>query len=155
MGQFIDWSHELSVGIEEIDGQHQVLVELLNEIHAAIQQGRTAEVTQDILDRLDEYARIHFAVEESLMRVLHYPEYEAHKQEHDRLMTQLNELRQKWQAGKGTVGFELAQLLKEWLVRHILDIDKRYTAHFLARGIQPKLAEGSWTKRFWRSLRGD
>jgi len=89
MSKFIEWSNEISVGIEEIDAQHRVLVDLLNEIHEAIQQGRTLEVTKGIVDRLDEYTRVHFAVEESLMRILHYPDYERHKEEHEKLIAQL------------------------------------------------------------------
>lgn len=53
MTAFVEWSNELSTGIEEIDDQHKVLVGLLNEIHEAIQQGRTVEATKGILDRLD------------------------------------------------------------------------------------------------------
>ena len=86
MSKFIEWSNELSVGIEEIDEQHKVLVDLLNQIHEAIQQRHGAEATGEIIDRLGEYTRIHFAVEESLMRILHYSEYERHKEEHDRLI---------------------------------------------------------------------
>ena len=55
MSKFVEWSNELSVGIEEIDTQHQVLVDLLNQIHEAIQQRHGAEVTQDIVLKLDEY----------------------------------------------------------------------------------------------------
>ncbi len=76
MSKFVEWSNELSVGIEEIDFQHKVLIDLLNEIHEAIQQRQDTEVTRNIVRRLDEYTRVHFAVEESLMRILHYPEYE-------------------------------------------------------------------------------
>ncbi|MFO1425295.1 MAG: hemerythrin domain-containing protein, partial [Candidatus Competibacteraceae bacterium] len=64
MNKFVEWSNELSVGIEEIDAQHKVLVDLLNQIHEAIQQRHGAEVTRDIVLRLDEYTRVHFAVEE-------------------------------------------------------------------------------------------
>ena len=69
MSTFIEWSNELSVGIEEIDAQHKVLVDLLNQTHEAIQQRYTAQVTNDIIDQLGEYTRVHFAVEESLMRI--------------------------------------------------------------------------------------
>ena len=74
MSTFIEWSNELSVGIEEIDAQHKVLVDLLNQTHGAIQQRHIAQVTNDIIDQLSEYTRVHFAVEESLMRILHYPD---------------------------------------------------------------------------------
>lgn len=153
MSTFIEWSNELSVGIEEIDAQHKVLVDLLNQTHEAIQQRYTAQVTNDIIDQLGEYTRVHFAVEESLMRILHYPDYERHKEEHEKLIEQLNELRAKLGEGKGSISFELAHFLKGWLTRHIMETDKRYTSHFLAQGIRPELSQGSWTKRFWRSLR--
>ena len=38
MAKFVAWSDDLSVGIEEIDVQHQVLVRLINEMHEAIHQ---------------------------------------------------------------------------------------------------------------------
>ena len=153
MSKFVEWSNELCVGIEEIDSQHKVLVDLLNEVHEAIQRGRTLEATRDIIARLDEYARVHFAVEESLMRILHYPDYERHKEEHDQLVARLAGLHAKLDEGKGALGFELAQLLKHWLTKHIMEVDQRYVSHFLARGISPELSKSaSWTQRFWRSL---
>ena len=154
MSKFVEWSNELSVGIEEIDAQHQVLVDLLNQIHEAIQQRHGAEVTQHIVLKLDEYTRVHFAVEESLMRILHYPDYERHKQEHDKLIDQLTELKGRLVAGKASVSFELAHFLKVWLTKHIMESDKRYTPYFLSQGIRPELSQGSWAKRFWRSLKG-
>ncbi len=156
MSTFIEWSNDLSVGIEEIDAQHKVLVDLLNEVHEAIQQGRTLEVTKSIIERLDEYTRVHFAVEESLMRILHYPDYERHKEEHDKLIEQLRELRAKLDSGKGAIGFDLALFLKGWLTKHIMEGDKRYAPYFLSQGIQPEWAKGSsWVQRFWRSLSGN
>jgi hemerythrin len=152
MSKFVEWSNELSVGIEEIDAQHKILVDLLNQVHEAIQQRHGAEVTQDVVRRLDEYTRVHFAVEESLMRILHYPEYERHREEHDKLIEQLNELRAKLDAAKGSINFELAHFLRTWLTKHIMEADKRYAPYFLAQGIKPELSQGSWTQRFWRSL---
>lgn len=150
MSKFIEWSNELSVGIEEIDCQHKVLVDLLNEMHEAIQQGRTQEATRNIIDGLDEYTRVHFAVEESLMRILHYPDYQKHKEEHDKLAARLAELRAKLAEGRGAIGFELGQLLKNWLTKHIMEVDKRYVSHFLAHGIKPESPKTSWPQRFWR-----
>lgn len=153
MAKFVEWSNELSVGIEEIDAQHQILVELLNEIHQAIQQRQGIEVARHIIDRLDEYARVHFAVEESLMRILNYPEYEQHREDHDRLIEQLGELRVKLEEGKGSLNFELAHFLKLWLTKHIMEVDKRYVSYFLGQGIRAQFAKNSWKERFWRPFR--
>ena len=153
MATFIEWSNELSVGIEEIDAQHKVLVDLLNQIHEAIQQRHGAEVTARILEKLGEYTRTHFAVEESLMRIMHYPDYERHKAEHDKLIEQLNVFHAKLVAGKTSISFELAHFLKVWLTKHIMETDKYYTPYFLEQGIRPELAKTSWVKKLWGSLR--
>ncbi len=63
MAKFIEWSGELSVGIEEIDEQHKVLVDLVNEMHDAIHRRRGSDVVKDVLSELAEYTKIHFAVE--------------------------------------------------------------------------------------------
>jgi hemerythrin len=152
MVRFIEWSNELSVGIEEIDAQHKVLVDLLNQIHEAIQQRQGTEATSQIIERLGEYTRIHFAVEESLMRILHYPDYERHKEEHDRLIDQLNGFRTKLESGKGSISFELAHFLKVWLTKHIMETDKRYIPHFLEQGIRPELSKQSWGQKLWQSF---
>ena len=152
MVKFIEWSNTLSVGIEEIDAQHKVLVDLLNQVHEAIQQRQGVEATNKIVEQLGEYTRIHFAVEESLMRILHYPEYERHKEEHDRLIEQLNEFRAKLEKGKGSISFELAHFLKVWLTRHIMEGDKRYSPYFMEQGIRPELSKKSWVQKLWHSF---
>jgi hemerythrin len=58
--RFVEWSDDLSVGIEEIDNQHKVLVDLVNEMHAAIQQRKGSEAVQRVLSKLADYTRIHY-----------------------------------------------------------------------------------------------
>ena len=71
----IEWTDELSVGIQEIDDQHRLLVSILNKLHTAMYEHQGKEVAEKILNELVDYTKIHFAVEESLMRVLGYPQY--------------------------------------------------------------------------------
>jgi len=153
MGKFIEWTDELSVGIEEIDEQHKVLVGLVNEMHEAIHERHGTEAVKSILARLTDYTRIHFAVEESLMRILNYPDYESHLAEHAELQASLAELEEKVASGQKTIGFELMHFLKVWLTKHILHTDKEYTAHFLDAGAHPRLKKTSWVSRLWGSGR--
>lgn len=145
----IEWSKEFSVGIEEIDEQHKLLVELLNATHAAIQQRRSSEMTKEILGKLIDYAKLHFAVEESLMRLLNYADYEEHKEQHRILMENIGDLSKKLESGKMAVGFELQHFLRNWLIKHILENDKRYTKHFIRCGIQTSLSKPSWISKLW------
>jgi hemerythrin len=154
MGKFVEWSNQLSVGIEEIDEQHKVLAGMVNEMHDAIQQRQAQAVVRGILDRLASYTQTHFVVEESLMRILNYPNYEAHKQEHDNLIEQIKELQGRLNAGSASINFELMHFLKVWLTKHIMESDKAYTKHFLAAGASAKLHKPSWVAKLWGSLHG-
>jgi len=149
MGRFVEWSEELSVGVEEIDEQHKVLVGLVNEMHDAIHQRHGSEVVQEILAKLADYTRIHFAVEESLMRILNYPGYEDHKEQHEELLQHVVELQEKVRTGKTSIGFELMHFLKVWLTKHIMESDREYSEHFLSAGANAKLSKRSWVSRLW------
>ncbi len=71
--KLVEWSDTLSIGIPEIDDQHRVLIDLLNQLHAAIREQRGRAECGEILERLIEYTRVHFATEESVMSVFRYP----------------------------------------------------------------------------------
>lgn len=151
MSKFVEWSDTLSVGIEEIDGQHKVLVDLVNKMHEAIHQRHGSDVVNSILSDLADYTRIHFAVEESLMRILNYPGYEAHKEIHEELLGAVVDLQEKVATGKKSIGFELMHFLKTWLTKHIMEEDMQYSGFFIASGAQPRLGKKSWIKRLWSS----
>ncbi len=149
MSNFVEWSDTLSVGIEEIDEQHKVLVDLVNQMHEAIHQRHGSDVVIGILGTLAEYTRIHFAVEESLMRILNYPGYEQHKEIHEELLHTVQDLQEKVASGKRSIGFELMHFLKTWLTKHIMEEDMQYSGFFLKAGAQPTLGKKSWIKRLW------
>jgi hemerythrin len=151
MGNFVEWDDSLSVGIEEIDEQHKVLVDMVNKMHEAIHQRHGSEAVIDILNDLAEYTRIHFAVEESLMRILNYPDYDDHKQIHEELLHTVQDLQDKVSSGKKSIGFELMHFLKTWLVKHIMEEDMQYSGFFLEAGAQPKLGKKSWISKLWGS----
>ncbi|MGM0595013.1 MAG: bacteriohemerythrin [Pseudomonadota bacterium] len=159
--QLIDWSTELEMGIHEIDEQHRMLVDILNEFYEAIQQHKGTAVAEGILERLADYTRIHFAVEESMMRLLDYPDYQEHKRLHDELIETLKDLTVKFASGKRSVNFELIHFLKLWLTKHIQESDMDYTAYFLSRGVvaqpnhsleQGNKGEGFSIKNMWSKL---
>ncbi len=150
----VQWSDELSVGIQEIDEQHRVLVNLLNQLNDAIQHHHGSVAAQAILGELVDYTKIHFAVEESLMRILGYPGYDDHKALHDQLIDEVKELQEKLATGKKSISFELLHFLKMWLTKHIMDEDQQYGPYFLNKGAVATFNKPSWGSRFWHSLFG-
>jgi hemerythrin len=149
---FVEWSNELSVGIEEIDEQHKILVNLINRLfdETIVHQAKSS-VTEEILHELVEYTVIHFAVEESLFRIFHYPGTEAHTRHHDELKAQVLDLQKKIKLREATLNTEILIFLKKWLEHHILHEDKLYGPFFLSQGVKSSWAERSWLGRIWRS----
>jgi hemerythrin len=148
---FVEWTNELSVGIEEIDEQHKILVVLINRLfdETVVHQANPS-VIQEILHELVEYTVIHFAVEESLFRIFHYPATELHTQHHDELKAQVLEIQQKVKQGEVTINTELLIFLRRWLTNHILQEDKLYSPFLLNQGVKSSWAERSWLGRIWK-----
>ncbi len=151
------WSESFSIGLQEVDEQHKVLVGLLNELHEAIVHHHGSRAARDVLNRLAEYTRTHFTVEESLMRILNYPEFAQHKQMHEDLLHQVLELQLKLDSGQAAITFELLHFLKVWLTKHINESDKRFGAFAVAKGLAPawspqvaqSMAKKKWRWKFW------
>lgn len=128
--KLLEWSDNYKVGIQEVDEQHMELVAMLNALHQAIVEHHAKEASRKILDQLADYTRTHFLLEESLMRVTHYPGFAAHKQQHEELIKQVVDLQHKLDTGGATITFELLHFLKAWLAHHINETDKRFGAFF-------------------------
>src|SRR5512139_2621368 len=140
----VQWSNEYSVGIQEIDEQHKCIVAYINELYEAMTKKSNRELVAEVIHKLVEYTKIHFAVEETLMRIFNYNEYEEHKATHDKIVQQVLVYQGKFMAGDDKVGMELLMFLKGWLFEHISHVDKQYTATFHAAGVKQ-----SWLKKFW------
>ena len=153
MSQIIEWSDVLNLGIEEIDNQHKDLLGLVNEMHLAIRDSRGREAVAKVLARLADYIKIHFAVEESLMRILGYPGYEGHKAQHEELIRSVLDLQRRVDTDKMAIGVELMHYLKTWLTRHIVESDRDYGRFFMEAGDKARDCRASWATRRWDPLR--
>ena len=120
------WESKYSVGVATIDGQHKGLFDILNELHAAMMQGKAQNVTGPLLTKLLEYTQSHFKAEEALMSAAHYPALAQHRQVHLGLTGQVQEFMARNQKGDSTVSLQLLTFLREWLSTHILNEDLKY-----------------------------
>ncbi len=149
MKNLVEWTKDLSVGIEEIDEQHKVLVGLVNRLYQGIIHQADVALVQQVFNELVQYTVIHFSVEESLMRIFDYPAYDDHKHCHQELTKQVFDLQNKFKSGKTTISMELLTFLRKWLTNHILVEDKKYTSFFLERGLKPSWSQRSWVGKIW------
>ncbi|MCP5105735.1 MAG: hemerythrin family protein, partial [bacterium] len=130
-----NWKDEYSVNVKEIDKQHQMLVDSLNELFEAMRSGEAKEIIGGILKGLVDYAGVHFSYEEKLLNRYNYPEYAKHKTEHDAFVEKTVEFQEKYNQGKLMLSMEVMNFLKDWLKNHILGTDKKYSSFFNERGI--------------------
>lgn len=127
---FLSWSSEMCIDEGPIDGQHQQLVEAINQLHDQQQAGATD--LGPLLNYLVIYVDIHFADEERLMQLSGYEELPDHREEHRRFSAQLDALRSAFNAGEAQVDARLMEFLKAWLVNHIMGTDRDYAPGLLA-----------------------
>ncbi len=74
--------------------------------------------------------KVHFKTEEDLFSQYGYPSHQNHKKEHDHFTDQVITFQKEFEMGVQTIGFELLDFLKNWLVKHILISDKKYSKFF-------------------------
>ncbi len=128
----LTWSEVWCVGVRVIDDQHRGLVEQISALTEASREARP-EGLQRMLDFLGRYVVEHFQTEERLMREYGYPDYAAHKREHDALIADWGNIRAQYLADGATprVFISLNLRLATWLTNHVFGIDKQ-TGRFLA-----------------------
>ena len=149
MPEFVQWTSEISVGIQEIDEQHKQLVQLLNKLfEVMLSQGPEREtIAKTTLKELIDYTTIHFAVEESLFRIFNYPAYDEHKAKHDELKRQVNDIVLRVKSGEKRIDTALLVFLRNWVTQHIMEEDKKYSEFLLSQGVQKNWAKKSWFGR--------
>jgi len=126
----IKWTSEMSVGIAELDEQHQGLVDLLNRFHERMMAGRGRGMVDGVLAELLRYAEIHFASEERLFAEHGYPEALAHQAEHKSFTARVRELRAEVASGKQFVSLTALNFLRDWIADHVLNVDMAYKSFF-------------------------
>jgi hemerythrin len=146
---FVEWSDSLSVGIQEIDEQHKVLINLINRLFdETIVKQASLSVTEEVLEELIQYTIVHFAVEESLFRIFDYPGIDQHMSLHVDLKKQVLELQKKIKQGQA-VNNDLLLFLKKWLTNHILQEDKQYAPFLIKQGVKSSWGKKSWLGKIW------
>lgn len=149
MAKFVEWTPNLSVGIQEIDEQHKVLIGIINRLYDETVVNQSNRLVIDaLIQELVDYTMVHFAVEESLFRIFDYPGIEKHMGVHVGLKQQVLDLHKKVKQGT-LVNTELLMFLKRWLTNHILQEDQLYAPFLLEQGVKSTWSKKGWLGKIW------
>jgi hemerythrin len=121
----MEWTQDLSVGVEEIDSQHKELISRVNSFFDSMKSGSTNARVMEMLSFLESYVVSHFRDEEVLQVRYNYPGYAAHKKLHEEFKATVKNLHSKIEKGftpatQSMVGMTVTS----WLLLHISKEDK-------------------------------
>ena len=121
----IEWSEEFSVGNASIDREHESLIEQINQLYEQLNSPLDTEIIESILADLQDDISTHFALEELLMQEAGFAEYEAHKQDHERLLDQIHDMMFHFTEDPGSGRELLINRLSDWFSHHFKGFDAR------------------------------
>jgi hemerythrin len=142
----LEWQEDFTVFDDEIDEQHRGLFSTAKAMYEHWRVHGVDRRFMKELDRIMSSAEAHFATEEQLLEEISFPHLEAHRERHQELRTMLAKFRSEaeerrtWQgasAEDAEFGDRLLELVRNWLVRHLLLEDGRYRSQLPAAPLTP------------------
>jgi len=127
----IVWTQDLSVGVASIDGQHQQLFKMADELFEAGKNGKSKEVVGELLNFLDAYTKQHFSDEEAYMKSINYPGLTDQQTAHKNFIAELAKLKSAYDTSGGNISviINANQMVVDWLTKHISVMDKKIGVH--------------------------
>lgn len=124
----IEWSDSLATGIAEIDAQHKELFNRFNSLLTGCNEGKGKEEVLKLLLFLDDYVKVHFSTEEQLQLRHNYPEYGAHRMQHQGFIRDVERLKSQLSEDGATLSLVILtnKTLVAWLIEHIGKADMHF-----------------------------
>lgn len=121
----LKWKPAYSLGIPSVDLEHREMIEMINRCYSGLGEKAGPDQIESVLE--DIYAGIasHFALEERHMRVAHYAEYQAHKDEHEELLDQIRDMMDNFDRDPDAGREALENELSDWFGKHFSTFDAR------------------------------
>lgn len=131
----LPWYSGLKTGIEAIDKDHKVLVDLLNSLNVAYRESHGRAIFFKSLVALKDETSLHFAREEILMQGEDYPHLDFHKKQHSELLDQLNTIISSIEDGSQIISMTTMTFLRDWLRYHFQGSDRQFAAFLDNKGL--------------------
>ncbi len=125
----VRWDDSFSLGLEQIDEQHKVLFDIMNQLWSAIVRRAGGDEMLRIVDELEHYTVSHFRAEEAFMQNTGFAGFDEHRQLHANFVQRIRNARNDILQGK-QVSLDLLHFLRDWLVLHIQAEDRAYATAY-------------------------
>lgn len=129
--------NDLLSGSGTLDAEHNLQLNLLIAFRRAVADGDLHGEATELLDRFYDFSSVHYASEETLMRLYQYAHFESHAEDHRRTLEQLQDIRANWRSGQSPLALEQIVALLEGTVHHIKSSDRAFADYLLRLGLGP------------------
>ena len=129
------WDDSCKTGVAEIDQDHKVLIDLINDLYEAMQDGSGGALLLPIFSALKHYTETHFAKEEGYMVKCEVPDQGNHFQEHRLMVEKLADLERRHRKGEAAISLQTLTFLRDWLKNHICAVDQAMASHLEDKGL--------------------
>jgi len=125
------WDEKMLIGVPEIDEQHRNLVNALNELLAACENGNGQDSILKTFIFIVGYTKVHFADEEELQVKYDYPYLDEHRELHKDFTATVTALLEDFEQDRSTHALiaKTSEMLTDWVVNHICIEDKKIGDH--------------------------
>ncbi|MDH2917191.1 MAG: hemerythrin family protein [Gallionella sp.] len=130
----LEWSDAMSVGIPEIDAEHQHFIQLVSELNESIIARMELEEIKRCMQAILADAAAHFAHEEVLLKAWGYPLAREHAKNHARITLALREIMAGLHGMAEYEWIDAGLKVKQALIEHILNEDMKYRDYCCASG---------------------
>lgn len=122
------WTAEqYGTNVSFADEEHKHVFNNLNILYHLRITGATNPEIAEQLHNLLKIVTDHFAHEEREMLAKNFTGYEAHKADHDELLTTCIAMQEKIEAGELELTERVCYLIKSWFDNHVPQYDRAYT----------------------------
>ncbi len=121
------FSDPFRVDVKELDQQHIGIFDYINQVHFALKKQKGHEELSRIMTSMKDYTARHFANEEKLMKQIHYIDLNKQLTAHINLIGKLDGILKQFNSKQDVNMIEVMVFLKDWLVSHIMGMDKKYS----------------------------
>lgn len=124
-------TRDLETGNGIIDNEHRQLIEAINNLLSACNEGKGREEVEKTIAFLYDYTDKHFSHEEQLQKQYHYPDYINHKRYHEEFKKVVAGIRDELCKQGATVVMvgKVNTAIAGWLINHIKKEDKKVADH--------------------------
>jgi len=136
----ITWNDKYSVNNEELDSHHKELFSILNRLYGECLDVDNENCVGPKLDELLAYADYHFKAEVEYMRRIEYFEVDGHIEMHNGFAYKIEELKRIPHASQLELTRELIVFIGKWLLKHVLEEDRKFAVYAASRAVKPASA---------------